>query len=177
MEIYLIRHTTPEIEKGICYGQSDIPVASGFESEVEEILKNNSLLKSKFIVYSSPLQRCKLLAERLFGSTIYYDKRLMELNFGEWELQPWEDINKSELDSWMKDFVNVSCPNGESYKGLYDRVVEFNQSLHPLINKKIAIITHAGVIRAFLAHYNKVALVDSFKFKVAFGEIIALTGK
>ncbi|MEM9897397.1 MAG: alpha-ribazole phosphatase, partial [Bacteroidota bacterium] len=27
MEIYLIRHTTPEISKNICYGQSDLELS------------------------------------------------------------------------------------------------------------------------------------------------------
>ena len=31
MELILIRHTTPAIEKGICYGQSDLNVADSFE--------------------------------------------------------------------------------------------------------------------------------------------------
>ena len=39
MEIYLIRHTTPKIEKGICYGQADLNVADSFEEEINVILK------------------------------------------------------------------------------------------------------------------------------------------
>jgi len=34
MEIYLIRHTTPDVAKGICYGQTDLDVANTFEEEV-----------------------------------------------------------------------------------------------------------------------------------------------
>lgn len=171
MEIYLIRHTTPEIEKGICYGQTDIPLANSFENEIEEILKKHSFHSDEFIVYSSPLQRCKLLAETLFDATIHYDKRLMELNFGDWELQKWDDINKIHLNRWMKDFVNVSCPNGESYVNLYDRVLQFIQSLHSEPTKKIAIVTHAGVIRAFLVAYNNTDLKDSFIYNVGYGEV------
>ena len=40
MEIYLVRHTTPAIEKGVCYGQTDLNVAETFEEEVELVLKN-----------------------------------------------------------------------------------------------------------------------------------------
>jgi len=38
-EIYLIRHTTPKVEKGICYGQTDLNLADTFEQEKERILK------------------------------------------------------------------------------------------------------------------------------------------
>lgn len=37
MKIYLIRHTTPHIEKGICYGQTDLDVAETFNNEAEII--------------------------------------------------------------------------------------------------------------------------------------------
>ena len=30
MEIFLIRHTTPKIEKGICYGQTDLDITTTF---------------------------------------------------------------------------------------------------------------------------------------------------
>ena len=33
MKIYLIRHTQPDVEKGICYGSSDLDVAATFEAE------------------------------------------------------------------------------------------------------------------------------------------------
>ena len=62
MELILIRHTTPAIEKGICYGQSDLNVADSFEAELELILKEVGQHRK---VYSSPLKRCRILAERL----------------------------------------------------------------------------------------------------------------
>ena len=38
MEIYLVRHTTPAIKKGVCYGQTDVDLNSDtFESELREI--------------------------------------------------------------------------------------------------------------------------------------------
>ena len=33
MLIHLIRHTTPDIETGICYGQTDLDVSDSFEKE------------------------------------------------------------------------------------------------------------------------------------------------
>lgn len=84
MEIYLIRHTTPDIEKGICYGQSDIPLKDTFPSEVKNILK--SIPKHFDKVYSSPLQRCTQLANYIDQNNTI-DNRLMELNFGSWELK------------------------------------------------------------------------------------------
>src|SRR4028118_1276170 len=83
MEIYLIRHTTPLIEKGICYGQSDIPLADSFESEWEII--RQQLPKEMDCIYTSPLKRCWQLARKLeqhYQVPLFTDKRLMEMHFG-----------------------------------------------------------------------------------------------
>ena len=39
MAIFLIRHTTPLIEKGICYGQLNIDVTESFEAEAGKYKK------------------------------------------------------------------------------------------------------------------------------------------
>ena len=38
MDIYLVRHTTPKIDKGICYGQSDLELADSYPEEFKAIL-------------------------------------------------------------------------------------------------------------------------------------------
>ena len=94
MEIYLIRHTTPEIEKGVCYGDSDIPLKDTFFLESEKVL--NAIPLNFDEVYSSPLQRCKQLAH-VISEDITIDNRLKELNFGSWELKKWSDIPHDEI--------------------------------------------------------------------------------
>ena len=62
MEIYLVRHTTPAIKKGICYGQTDVDLNSEtFESELYEI--KNKLPSNIVRFYCSPLIRCSKLAK------------------------------------------------------------------------------------------------------------------
>ena len=33
MRLHFIRHTRPDIARGVCYGQSDIPLAASFAEE------------------------------------------------------------------------------------------------------------------------------------------------
>lgn len=124
MEVILVRHTTPDIAKGICYGQADIKVATTFEEEVSNILKKVPVNDPEVTYYSSPLQRCKLLAKKLSANVIF-DNRLKELDFGDWELQKWNDIDKKELDIWMNDFVKTPAKNGEFYIDLHNRTTDF----------------------------------------------------
>ncbi len=172
MEILLIRHSTPNIAKGICYGQTDISLN---EKAFAEELKNiqSKLPNGIEHFYTSPLQRCKILTQQL---TLNYtaDNRLMELNFGDWENKPWNKLNQADLNIWMSDFVNVPAPNGENYRELHNRTSNFIECLLKTDFKKIAIITHAGNIRSFISWALNLPLENSFRIEVACGAVVAL---
>lgn len=173
MSIYLIRHTTPLIEKGLCYGQLDIDVTDSFPEEAELI--KNALPADIEQVHSSPLIRCHKLASYLFpDKEISLEPCLMELACGEWEGIHWDAIPSEVIDPWMKDFVNVCIPGGESYVQMHKRVTEcFTRIAEG--PKPVAIVTHGGVIRSILSHITKTPLADSFgAFKISYGCVMEL---
>ncbi|HLD54552.1 MAG TPA: alpha-ribazole phosphatase [Sediminibacterium sp.] len=173
MEIYLIRHTTPKVEKGICYGQADLDITETFLEEVEAIKPH--LPSDEIKVYSSPLQRCKKLADALFdGLAIDVHDDLMELNCGQWELLPWNDIPKEEIQPWMDDFVNVAVPKGESYVDLHNRVVKrFNEIVSK--QESAVIVAHGGVLRSILSHITSTPLKESFDaFTLHYGCVVKI---
>lgn len=175
MEVFLVRHTTPEIEKGICYGQSDLDVTNTFTEEAEKITSELAL-HTFDAIYSSPLIRCKKLANQ-FQQPVILDDRLKELNFGDWELKSWNAIPRIESDPWMQDFVNVSTKNGESYVELQQRTIDFYKDIQHQKHQKVLIVTHAGVIRSLWSYWHKTPLVNSFDLKVAYGEILHINTK
>lgn len=173
MEIYLIRHTTPDVPKGICYGQTDLDVVETFEEEVA--LTKAHLPQGIEAIYSSPLQRCKKLADALFPEKdiqLYPD--LKELDCGAWEMQPWDDIPKADIQPWMDDFIQVSTPGGESYASLHERVVRRFEEIcqGPL---PAAIVAHGGVLRSIAAHITATPLKESFDvFTFHYGCVVKL---
>ncbi|MFA9191370.1 alpha-ribazole phosphatase [Flavobacterium sp. FZUC8N2.13] len=172
MEVYLVRHTETVCKKGICYGQSDVDLKVPFLEQFESIKKQ---LPSDAVFYSSPLSRCTALAKYLSSSSISIDSRLMEMNFGDWEMKKWDAIPEADFTPWMTDFVNVTVPNGESFVALHYRVNEFLEELVSKYNsKKIVLITHAGVIRSILCAYSNSPLKDAFTNKVDFGDVIKI---
>lgn len=173
MEIYLIRHTTPAVDRGICYGQADIDVTASFAAEAEQI--RQAVPAVVHTVYASPLQRCRKLAEFLFpGQPIVYRDELKEIHCGEWELLKWDDIPKETIQPWMDDFVNVCIPGGENYVQLYNRVIRFFETAQH--TEPIAIVSHGGVLRSILAHITQTPLKDSFQaFSIHYGAVIRLT--
>ncbi|ARV13896.1 alpha-ribazole phosphatase [Polaribacter sp. SA4-12] len=173
MEIILIRHTTPKIAKGICYGQADLDITDTFLEEIKPIIKEVSVNNDEIIYYSSPLKRCKKLAEKLSNKVIF-DDRLKELDFGDWELQNWNDINKEELDHWMNNFVKVATTNGESYLDLHARTTDFLLDIAKQKHKKVVIITHAGVIRSLYSFIKKTSLEKSFDLKLQYSQVLEI---
>lgn len=171
MELYLIRHTTPDIADGVCYGQSDIELADSFPDELKVLQSKLPVEDTAFQVYSSPLRRCSRLASKLSVGTIITDDRLMELDFGDWEGREWNDINREELSEWMKDFVETECRGGESYRRLYGRVTAWWKEIVKKEQEKILTVTHAGVIRCLLSHALGLPLENSFRLQVNYGSI------
>lgn len=175
MDLYLIRHTTPAVEKGICYGQTDLDITDSFMEEAEAIRLVLQGVSPQHVV-SSPLQRCSKLAQTLFPQhTIEWEKNIMEINCGQWEMQRWNDIPKTEIDPWMNEFVHTIIPGGESYTQLYRRVTQCFEALTQRHNS-MALVAHGGVLRSILSHITQTPLQDSFAaFKLYYGCVVKLS--
>ena len=171
MEIYLIRHTKVSLSTEYCYGSSDISLSENFISDFEKVkLKTPNL--DNFEIHSSPLTRCKLLAEFLFPQEkIIYDEKLIEFSFGNWELKKWTDINKDEFNLWKEDFVNNKVPNGDSYFEVSKKVESFIEEKILSSKKNKIIIAHGGIIRPFIANFIGLELKNSFKLKIDYGSV------
>ncbi|WP_374325887.1 histidine phosphatase family protein [Azonexus sp.] len=143
LTLHLVRHPRPLIAPGVCYGQLD--VAAEDPAPIVACLRCE--LPPGLPVWSSPLQRCRTLAEALQPAP-RLDARLMELNFGAWEGRPWDDIARPELDAWAVDIDGYAPPGGESPRQLQQRVLAFVDELPAGAH---LLVTHAGVIRALLA--------------------------
>ncbi len=174
MEIYLIRHTSPKVPPGVCYGWSDLETTQTFHAEAAIIQSWVQHQKGK--VYSSPLKRCKQLATHLFPEhAIEYQDHLKEIHCGTWELMHWNEIPADVLDPWLENRVFHPFPGGESYHDLYVRVTTFFSEI--LQKKESAVlVTHGGVIRSILSYINQTALEDSFShFSLHYGCVIKIT--
>lgn len=174
MEIYLIRHTTPQIEKGVCYGQTDLALnEKTFTSEFEKLCPHLPKLDK---VYSSPLVRCTQLAAKLTPD-FQDDYRLKELDFGRWEMLKWNEIVPEELEPWMADFVNYRVPNGESMTDLIERTSSFFEELLQTKDEKIGIVTHAGVIRSILGKSMNLTPENFFKLNLDYGSVSCISAQ
>jgi len=123
------------------------------------------------IIISSPLLRCRLFSEALVKDLpcpLIIAQTLQEINFGDWEGKTAAHIDPSLLTHYYADPAHYTPPNGEPFLLFQDRVLQAWQSvLADYPNKKILLITHAGVIRVILAHVLGIDLAHSFHIKIA----------
>ena len=175
MDIYLIRHTSVDVPKGLCYGQSDVPLANTFEEEAKVIQNKLAAIHKDLDLHTSPLSRCTQLMEFLFPAKPFQsNQQWMEMNFGDWEMKLWNDIPEEESQQWMQDFVNVATPNGESFSQMIERVKSvWEETLQQTTNNKV-IVCHGGVIRTILHLILEIPAQKVFAVDIDYGSVIKI---
>jgi alpha-ribazole phosphatase len=163
VQVFLIRHPRPLIGAGFCYGRLDVDCDD--PRPVAERLRQ--LLPPDTPVIASPLRRARRLAEAIDPHAAL-DSRLAEIEFGEWDGRAWDDIDRDSLDAWAADLLGFTPPGGESVAGLQQRAIDFAASL---TGPRVALVTHAGIIRALLGHWHQLPAAEWSQLKFEFGSV------
>ena len=174
MELSLIRHPRPATDPDVCIGQLDVECAGGWEAHAERLAR---VLANPTRVYTSPARRCRALAQRLaapLGLEPRVEARLLELDFGDWEGRRWSEIGRA-APLRAADHLNLAPPGGETWGALLGRVGAFLSTLGPEL-ERVAIITHAGPVRAALVHCLDLPAAAGARFDVGYGRLTRLTG-
>ena len=143
MRLFLIRHPPPAVAQGICYGATDLPLAA---DPAQTAAALRPLLPAGIPLYASPLIRCRRLAECLHPAPVF-DARLREIDFGAWEMQPWDSLDRRLIDAWASDPFNFTPPGGEAIAQFRARVSDFLADLPD----QAVLVAHAGVIKVCAA--------------------------
>ena len=173
MKIYLIRHTSVNVPKGTCYGQSDVACADTFEQEAAEVKRQlEGLAFDK--VYTSPLSRAVRLATYCGYPDAVRDERLMEMNMGDWEMQRWDDIADPHLQKWYADYLHLPTTGGESFMQLRARVNAFLDELRRKEYERVAIFSHGGVLVSAGLYAGLFEETDCFSHQVGYGGVMEI---
>ena len=148
MRVHLIRHFAPDVAPGVCYGSADLAVSDQVHAQM--LPAALAALPPAVPVYSSPLKRCLRLA-RALAADVRIDQRLAELNFGAWELRPWSEIARAEVDAWAADVACYRPGGADSVAAMALRVQGFYAELMQAPHPECVVVCHAGTMRLFAA--------------------------
>lgn len=166
MKLWLLRHARVLVKPGVCYGVSN--VASDPDSTAKAAKDFASRPAQDCLLWVSPSERANQLAQALKvlrpdlqGPVI--DDRLQEMNFGCWEMQPWELIPRDAMDAWTSEFAYHRFGGVECAQDVINRVSCALSSAYQTNAPEMVWVTHAGVIRAaqFLKRTQKNSIISS----------------
>jgi len=102
------------------------------------------------------------------------DARLAEMDFGAWEMQRWDAIERAQIDAWAGDFEHAREHGGESVAQFDARVSGWVDTLDARENATVWAITHAGVIRTVTARALGMPLARCVRWPLEMGAIVWL---
>ncbi len=160
MDLILIRHPAVAVDAGVCYGRSDVPLAGTATDGAAALAQRLTAWRvdSPRIVLTSPLSRCESVAHTWaanIGAACRSDPRLAEMDFGAWEMQRWDAIERAQLDAWAADLTHARPHGGESVAQFTARVQSWLDDLcieaMSFEQTPMCVVTHAGVMRVVAA--------------------------
>ena len=153
-DLLIVRH--PETEANIngrFVGQGESPYTAEGRRQARRLPHKIAQFRPQ-LVWTSPLQRALVVARRaaiLAGVELRVDDRLMELDFGQAHALTWEEIAEAGIPFNYRAADQPVAPGGESRNQLEARVgLVVDDAV--AIGGRHALVCHAGVMRAVLAH-------------------------
>lgn len=145
-ELILIRHA-PAAVAGRLFGRTDVAA----HVSPTGIAALRPSLRQVVQAVSSPARRCRQTCAALFDDHIV-DARLWEQDFGEHDGLPFEVLPDIGAKS-SADLSHYAAPGGESFADLCKRTAPalIDYGRQAFGSGPIALVVHAGVIRAALA--------------------------
>lgn len=145
-DLILVRHGVTQSADRLC-GRTDVALSDAQPGALPAL---QQALEGVAHVITSPAQRCVQTADLIWGQDRRAnDERLWEQDFGEWESQLYTDLpDLGTMD--QTTLARHQPPQGESFLDVCSRVKPALREAGETIDGPVALVVHAGVIRAAL---------------------------
>ena len=156
--VLFIRHGKADYKPGHLYGWTPgVHLSDAGRDEVKSLAQRLEDVKLNAI-YASPLERCQETAEMVAAGRrleIRTVDDLGEVRYGRWQGKAFKTLVKTKL--WRVVQLTPSqarFPGGESLLELQTRGVRATEDIRARHRKgTVAIVSHADMIKAIVAHY------------------------
>ena len=122
-------------------------------------------------VQTSPRERARATAEAIgavTGAPVQVVDALDEIDFGDWTGAHFADLDGQPLwDEWNRNRASARTPGGESMGEAADRIERHMERLAATRpGARIALVTHADMIRALVARVLGLSLDNLLRFEI-----------
>ena len=177
--ILLARHPRPLVPPRVCYGRTDVALAEPAEQGAAALLRACAPwtgLDPVARVVTSPAGRTARVARvvaREVGAPLHEDGRLLEMDFGAWEMRPWSAVPRHEIDAWAAAPLTFRPPGGETVAEMLQRVRRAWRGLSSSADTTL-VVAHAGPIRCLKHVALGERLEDALAAGIPYGGIVAI---
>lgn len=152
MKIILVRHGKTQANIDWKYSTDDTILA---KDGLYILDKTKKLLEDYDIdeVYTSALIRSQETAKHLGYTNFIIDKRINEMNFGDFRGQSIDEVRLKQklfFENERNNYFGIKYPNGESRNEVIRRTSEFLDEISQKDDKTILCISHGIAIRSAL---------------------------
>ena len=179
LQIDLLRHGESELSHTLRGSLDDALTTQGWQQMLSSI--DQSQPQQWDVVFSSPLQRCRIFAEHIVKERdipLILDQSLQEMHFGDWEGQSiqelYEQFPETLADFWQKPTQTI-LPNAESMQQFHLRVsqamTEIQQQMQSQGWQSALVVTHGGVIKLLKCMVLQQPLDDVLKMTAELGQL------
>jgi alpha-ribazole phosphatase len=88
-----------------------------------------------------------LLAQAISSDRLVLDERLVEMDFGDWEMYRFDDLPRAMIDAWAANPLGFRVPGGETGEEV---LVRAEAVLDEILARdgSVVIVAHGGPLRA-----------------------------
>lgn len=168
-ELLLIRHGESESNAtGLVQGQFDAHLSERGREQARRLARRLAL-QPPDVLFCSDLSRAFETARAVAEACkleLHPEPRLREIDMGRWVNQRWEDLARLYPDEWAKMLAgdpDFQRGGGESKVMLQQRTVAaIDEIVAAQAGKRVAIVSHGGTIRTYLAYVLEMPLQRIF---------------
>ncbi|WP_062033533.1 histidine phosphatase family protein [Acinetobacter sp. BMW17] len=176
-----LRHGETSLSHTLRGRTDDALTAKGWAQMRSTITQSEQTGQAWDVIYSSPLQRCRLFAEQWAEQKqlpLFIEPNLQEMDFGEWEAQSTEllyQLYPDELAQFWQTPLSFTLPQAESLLTFKSRVLEsvetLTQQMYAQGWTRALIISHGGVIKLLKCQALKQHDNDLLKMSAELGQL------
>ncbi|HHL35678.1 MAG TPA: hypothetical protein ENJ30_15070 [Desulfobulbaceae bacterium] len=175
LDLHFIRHGRTTAPRGALLGTTEVPLSKKGRLQCTRL---GARLPKDVPCVCSPMLRTTQTQEELTKqgvvSSVIFDDRLREIDFGRWEMKTFTELIKegADISAWQ-EYYHFCFPGGESIADFVTRLQtladDWRHQAEKDKDRQLLIVSHGGVIRTMLCLLLGIDHKNYLLFDIGYG--------